>query len=299
MESLLSLGLNETEGWTPSLNGFLEWGLIATVDLSCSECSNQYVLISKDLVSEFPGDYKIICVSCFKMKDFSDLDLEQQHVLTDRYKLISNIGVDVIAHSLGKLLRIASKLSGGQIESTAKYNKIAANIKTLENLDSPPKKVPGKPFPAKLQTLPSDSVNTSLKKGEEDGAIPPGYRSVAWLRPYEARAIKHSFEIKSDHKVKNDSGDIIFECLYFNDDAFEVRKFKSNVQAIRINGQNRRVVGWIRREEAKAVIEAEEKRADVEFGHIKAGTGGLIQFFPEHLEVAKKYRSTTRLLRKE
>ena len=54
-----------------------------------------------------------------------------------------------------------------------------------------------------------------------------------------------------------------------------------------------------KREEAKAVIEADEKRADVEFGHIKAGNGGLIQFFPEHLEVAKKYRSTTRLLRKE
>jgi len=299
MESLLSLGLNETEGWTLSLNGLLEWNLIATVDLSCSECSNQYVLISKDLVSEFPGDYKIICINCFKIKDFSDLDLEQQHVLIDRYKLISNIVVDVIAHSLGKLLRIASKMSGGQSESKAKYNKIAANIKTLENLDTPFKKVPGKPFPAKLQTSLSDLVDTTLKKGEEDGAIPPGYRSVAWVRPYEARAIKHSFETKSDHKVQNDSGDVIFECLYFNDDAFEVRKFKSNVQAVRINGQNRRVVGWIRREEAKAVIEADEKRADVEFGHIKAGNGGLIQFFPEHLEVAKKYRSTTRLLRKE
>ena len=299
MESLLSLGLNETEGWTPSLNGLLEWSLIATVDLSCSQCSNQYVLISKDLVSEFPGDYKIICINCFKIKDFSDLDLEQQHVLTDRYKLISNTGVDVIAHSLGKLLRIASKMSGGQGESKAKYNKIAANIKTLENLDTPFKKVPGKPFPAKLQTSLSDLVDTTIKKGEDDGAIPPGYRSVAWVRPYEARAIKHSFETKNNHKVQNDSGDVIFECLYFNDDAFEVRKFKSNVQAVRINGQNRRVVGWIRREEAKAVIEAEEKRADVEFGHIKAGNGGLIQFFPEHLEVVKKYRSTTRLLRKE
>lgn len=299
MESPLSLGLNDTEGWTPSLNGFLEWSLVATVDLGCSDCGNQYVLISKNLVSEFPGDYKIICINCFKLKEFSDLDLEQQHVLTDRYKLISSIGVDVIAHSLGKLLRIASKMSRSQSESKATYNEIATNTKTLENLDSRVKKVPGKPFPAILRTSASDLVDTTLKKGEEDGAIPPGYRSVAWVRPYEARAIKHAFETKSDHKVQNDSGEIIFECLYFNDDAFEVRKFKSNVQAIRINGQNRRVVGWIRREEAKAVIEADEKRADVEFGHIKAGNGGLIQFFPEHLEVVKKYRSTTRLLRKE
>lgn len=52
--------------------GYLNGALIATVDLFRSECSNQYVLISKDLISEFPGDYKIICINCFKMKDFSE-----------------------------------------------------------------------------------------------------------------------------------------------------------------------------------------------------------------------------------
>jgi hypothetical protein len=299
MESLQSLGLNETEGWTASLNVLLEWNLITTVDLSCSECGNQYVLISKDVASDFPGDFKIICINCFKMKDFSELDLQQQHILTDRYKLISNVGIDIIANSFGKLLRIASNMSQRGSVPNSKYKNSTAHIKTLENLDSPFKKLPGKPFPAKLQTSGFDLVDTTLKKGEEDAVIPAGYRSVAWVRPYEARAIKYSFETKSDHKVKNDSGDVIFECLYFNDDAYEVRKFKSNVQAIRINDQNRRVVGWIRREEAKAIIEAEENRADVEFGHIKAGNGGLIQFFPEHLEVVKKYRSSTRLLRKE
>jgi hypothetical protein len=291
MESFLTLGLNETEGWTTSLNGLLEWSLIATVDLSCSECSHQYVLISKNLVSDFPGDYKIICINCFRIKDFSDLDLEQQHVLTDRYKLISNIGVDIIADSFGKLLRGSGKMSERQSAPNATSKKLIANIKVLENLDSP--------FKKNAPNTKPEAVDTTLNKGEDDGAIPPGYRSVAWVRPYEARAIKHSFETKSDHKVRNDSGDVIFECLYFNDDAFEVRKFKSNVQAVRINGQNRRVVGWIRREEAKAIIESEEARADVEFGHVKAGNGGLIQFFPEHLEVVKKYRSSTRLLRKE
>jgi hypothetical protein len=291
MESFLTLGLNETEGWTTSLNGLLEWSLIATVDLSCSECSHQYVLISKNLVSDFPGDYKIICINCFRIKDFSDLDLEQQHVLTDRYKLISNIGVDIIADSFGKLLRGSGKMSERQSAPNAASKKLIANIKVLENLDSP--------FKKNAPNTKPEAVDTTLNKGEDDGAIPPGYRSVAWVRPYEARAIKHSFETKSDHKVQNDSGDVIFECIYFNDDAFEVRKFKSNVQAVRINGQNRRVVGWIRREEAKAIIESEEARADVEFGHVKAGNGGLIQFFPEHLEVVKKYRSSTRLLRKE
>jgi hypothetical protein len=243
------------------------------------------------LVSDFPGDYKIICINCFRIKDFSDLDLEQQHVLTDRYKLISNIGVDIIADSFGKLLRGSGKMSERQSAPNATSKKLIANIKVLENLDSP--------FKKNAPNTKPEAVDTTLNKGEDDGAIPPGYRSVAWVRPYEARAIKHSFETKSDHKVRNDSGDVIFECIYFNDDAFEVRKFKSNVQAVRINGQNRRVVGWIRREEAKAIIESEEARADVEFGHVKAGNGGLIQFFPEHLEVVKKYRSSTRLLRKE
>jgi hypothetical protein len=142
-------------------------------------------------------------------------------------------------------------------------------------------------------------TETSIQKGEDDGAIPPVYRSVAWIKLYEANAIKYAFETKKNHTIKDDSGNVIFECIYFPDSAFEVRKFKSNVQAVRIKGENRRVIGWIRREEAKAVIEANDKRIDVEFGHIKAGNGGLIQFFPEHLEVAKKYRSTTRLLRKE
>ena len=71
------------------------------------------------------------------MKDFSDLDLQQQHVLTDRYKLISNVGIDIIADSLGKLLRIASKMSEVQSTPKVKLNRMTVNIKTSENLDSP------------------------------------------------------------------------------------------------------------------------------------------------------------------
>ena len=90
MDTLKSLGLNETDGWTTSLNELIDWNLITTIDLSCSGCSNQFVLISKNVSSEFPGNFKIICVNCFKLKDFSDLDLEQQHILADRYKIMLN-----------------------------------------------------------------------------------------------------------------------------------------------------------------------------------------------------------------
>jgi len=290
MESPKSLGLNETTNWDASLNEFIEWNFVTTLDLGCANCESLLVLISKDFSAEFPGNFKIICCNCFNLKDFSDLSLEQQHILTDRYNLLSNVGIDLISESFGRLLRLASSMTG-QSRIKSRQELAAAHIKKLENLDSP--------FKKKVAPLDSEEVETILKKGEEDGALPPGYRSVAWIRPYEARAIKYSFETKKDHTVKGDSGEVIFECLYFNDDSFEVHKFKSNVQAIRVNGPNRRVVGWIRREEAKAIIEAEEKRADVEFGHIKAGKGGLIQFFPEHLEIVRKYRSPTRLLRRD
>ena len=291
METIKSLGLNETSNWTTALNEFAEWVLLSTVDLNCSECSSLFVLITKNYQGDFPGDYRIFCINCLKIKDYSELSLEQQHVLGDRCKLFIDIGIDIISESFGNLLQNRSHLVQKSIMGKVKLGKINSNLKNLENLDSPFKK-------ASQQKEISDT-GMSIPKGEDDAVIPPGYRSVAWIRPYEAHAIKYAFDTKSNHKIKNDSGNVIFECIYFPDSAFEVRKFKSNIQAVRINGENRRVIGWIRREEAKALIEASENRVDVEFGHIKAGNGGLIQFFPEHLEVAKKYRSTTRLLRKE
>lgn len=291
MATFKSLGLNETSGWISTIDELIDWNLVTTVDLRCLTCENLLVLITKNFLTEFPGNFKIICLNCFKSKDFSDLSLEQQHVLTDRYELISNVGIDVITESFGRLLNVLIEMSQVKKSVKLKHGSLSANIKTLESLNSP--------FKKKNTELNSTEVESILQKEKEDGVIPPGFRSVAWIRPHEAQAIKYSFESKKDHKVKGDSGEVIFECLYFNDNSFEVHKFKSNVQAIRISGQNRRVVGWIRREEAKAVIEAMEKRADVEFGHIKAGKGGLVQFFPEHLEIVKKFRSPTRLLRKE
>jgi len=291
VETLQSLGLTETSNWPSSLNEFMDWPLLSTVDVSCSDCVCLYVLIIKNFLGEFPGDYRIICINCFRLKDYSELSLEQQHVLGDRSKLFNDIGIDIISESFGNVLQNESQSIQKSTTNKVTPGKLSSKIKTLENLDSPFKRTSKQNEILVTETL--------IQKGEDDGAIPPGYRSVAWIKLYEANAIKYAFETKKNHTIKDDSGNVIFECIYFPDSAFEVRKFKSNVQAVRIKGENRRVIGWIRREEAKAVIEANDKRIDVEFGHIKAGNGGLIQFFPEHLEVVKKYRSTTRLLRKE
>lgn len=118
----------------------LEWNVITTVDLSCTDCGTQFVLISKNLMSDFPGNFKIICVNCFQLKDFSDLNLEQQHILTDRFELISNIGVDIISESFGKLLRISSKMSAVEETFKVKLNKGRVKNKTPEDSDSPFKK---------------------------------------------------------------------------------------------------------------------------------------------------------------
>jgi hypothetical protein len=52
-------------------------------------------------------------------------------------------------------------------------------------------------------------------------------------------------------------------------------------------------------EEARAVVESNTLRKDVDFAHLKFGNGGKVQFFSEELDIAKKYRSTTRLLRSD
>lgn len=131
-----------------------------------------------------------------------------------------------------------------------------------------------------------------------DSSIPEGYRNVAWLRNYEAEAIIKSFESKSNFESNSDDMKASIKCLYFSENSEERKKFKSNVQAIRVNNQNQRVIGWIRFEEAQAVVESNRIKGDLEFNHLLDGKGGRVQYFPENSEIAKKYRSTTRLLRK-
>jgi len=217
--------------------------------------------------------------------------MDHQHVWIDRNRLTNELGMDRNADALKKLFEIVTSFRLSRIPKS--------NIKSpdvqLSKISSPI----DSPFRKEGARDKREDIATNLPRGEEDAPIPPGYRSVAWIRPYEAQAIKHCFKSQADHKVFDSNGEVTLECNFFPNDAFEVRKFKSNVQVVRINGENRRVIGWIRLEEASAIIQANETRRDVEFSHIRAGRGGLIQFFPEHLEVSRKYRSTTRLLRKD
>ena len=130
--------------------------------------------------------------------------------------------------------------------------------------------------------------------------IPDGYKNVGWLRLHEAQAIEKAYKLEKDISVETTSGKIVFRAQFFPSSSKEAQKYYANVKAIRIKklGQEG-VVGWIRPEEAQAVIKANEDETGLDFDHAIYGKGGKVQYFsPESIE-AKTFRSTTRLLRKK
>jgi hypothetical protein len=268
------LKLSETSSWSLAVSSFEDWFVISDMDTTCNSCNSKLLIIVQELTTEIEGGCKFLCVGCCIVVELASLNMKHQHVFVDRIRLMKEVGLDLVASSFADLLRL------------------------LSGYVMPTKVVGKKGFTEESNEIePVNVVNEQLRKGEDDAPIPKGYRSVAWIRPYEAHAIKFCHENKKDHTIKNSDGQVVLECKYFPNDSYEVKKFKSNVQAIRVNGENRRVIGWIRNEEARAILVSEKERRDIEFSHVRAGKGGLVQFFAENLEVARKYRSTTRLLR--
>ena len=268
MRTLEELGLNSLEGWPGDIS---DWFFIGMTDISCNQCAIFRIIVSPKVDSTFPSEFRFLCLSCLEQKRFLDFSMAQQGFLSDKYKFISEDGIEKYSEeSLSTLSHLKTVLGwqSGKIQEEPMGN-------------------PSKPFAVLSKDL----------RGSEDAPIPKGYRSISWIRFYEAEAIVHAYKSKADFELKSDSLALVLKCLYFPDDSDERRKFKANVQAIRINNQNQRVIGWIRLEEARAVVEANHLRKDVDFVHLKFGNGGKVQYFPEELEVAKKYRSTTRLLR--
>ena len=270
MRTLEELGLNSLEGWDESIS---EWFFVGLTEISCHRCEVFGLIIAPTINSVFPSDFRFICVSCLEQKRFMDFSMSQQSYLTDKYKFIEEDGLEKFASESLTTLGFVKILLGAQSNKIEEKQGIVVER--------------------------SFAVLGKEMRGNEDAPIPKGYRSISWIRYYEAEAIIHAYKSKTDFELKSDSSVPVLKCLYFSDDSEERRKFKANVQAIRINNQNQRVIGWIRLEEARAVVEANQLKKDIDFAHLKFGNGGKVQYFPEELEVAKKYRSTTRLLRSD
>lgn len=272
------LGLRETASWKAEVEPFEEWIIVSVLDSICNDCATRLLIIVDFAKSSSDFEPQFLCVGCCKIVDLPSLTLKQQHVFIDRYALMKDVGLDLISIGFANLIAMFGGVSASQLENSK-----------LKNQKSPNRN--------HKRAIAEESE--ILRRGEDDAPIPKGFRSVSWIRVYEAHAVKFSHDNQKDHTIRNSEGQVVLECKYFENDSFEVRKFKANVQAVRVNGENRRVIGWIRPEEARAVILAEKEQRDVDFSHIRAGKGGMVQYFPEHLEVARKYRSTTRLLRRD
>ena len=268
MRTLEELGLNSLEGWDDGISAGL---FIGMTDISCHQCEIFGLLITPKLDASFPSDFRVLCISCLEQKRYIDFSMYQQRLLSEKYSFMAEDGLEKYSQDSLKSLHFAKILMGSQ----------------LDDIDATNRVISPTPF----------TVLSNKLRGNEDAPVPNGYRSISWIRFYEAEAIIHTYKSKSDFELKSDSLAVVLKCQYFPDDSEERRKFKANVQAIRVNNQNQRVIGWIRLEEARAVVESNKLRKDVDFVHLKFGNGGKVQFFPEELEVAKKYRSSTRLLR--
>lgn len=262
---LCDLGPESAEKWSNQTDQFLDFFILSISDIPCSGCSSTYLILASQLAPVFPGDFAFLCLNCFESKRYASLSMSDQALMADRYKSMYENGID---------------------RTSQLFRNFSQNLASI---------VTARLVPGNLAQFEVGEV----QKGANDAPIPSGFRSISWIRGYEADAVLYSHKSKKNYELKNSEGEAIFKCYYFIDDSEEVRKFKANVQAVRVNNSNQRVIGWIRPEEAKAILEAIRIRSDVDFQHVRSGNGGKVQFFNEDFEVAKKYRSTTRLLRKD
>ena len=130
--------------------------------------------------------------------------------------------------------------------------------------------------------------------------VPEGYKNVAWLRLIEAMAIEKAYRLEKDISVETKSGKVIFTAKYFLPNSKEAQSYYAHVKALRIKDLGKaNLVGWIRNEEALAVIKANEDMCNIDFDHITFGKGGRIEYFAAESIEARTFKSTTRLLRKK
>ncbi|MDQ7903518.1 hypothetical protein RB614_03195 [Phytohabitans sp. ZYX-F-186] len=126
--------------------------------------------------------------------------------------------------------------------------------------------------------------------------VPEGYRSVGWIRIIEAEAAAEAYRIRTDVPVR-EHGTITGWARYHDGDTAEARKFHANVLVVRTRSAGERFVCWIREHEAAGIIQADRRGSTVPLSEPGGGWVGRVEYFPPSSEAAKRYRSTTRLLR--
>lgn len=146
--------------------------------------------------------------------------------------------------------------------------------------------------------VPQIQVEIGGVSESSDVPLPEGFRSVGWIKPDEAATVIKCFATKSNQELTNEKGRVVFVARYVPDSDPDSRKYHSNCEAsrVKVNGGGRKM--WIRESEALAVREADELRRTIEYSHTGFGNGGIVEYFEPSHPAAKRYLSTTRLLRR-
>jgi hypothetical protein len=288
------------------ISNWLVWGI---GDVPCLSCDSATILICSSENAAFPSDVALFCLQEVAVTRVIDLPSNVRNVIEDRFKLAQYQSIELGSKAMMRLVGlIAPEAKPAEITeqvslSVSRLTKTESEQPATKKSKSLAREIAAKSFsvlgisPADLLQSGADSVLVSTP--ELFVPVAEGFRNIAWIREYEARVIDYCYRNKVSHSLRNEAGVVIFTCNYFDNESAEFRKFRANCQAIRVRKKGDRTIGWIRQEEASAVLKAVANQADTDFSHIKAGNGGRVEFFPADSAIAEKYRSTTRLLRKD
>lgn len=127
--------------------------------------------------------------------------------------------------------------------------------------------------------------------------VPPGYRSVGWIRRGEAQAALEAYRTKRDVPIRDD-GKLVGWARFHASHHPEAQKRRANVLLTRTSTTGAQEVAWLKLPEVNALLTAAERRREERVVDSLGEVIGFVQFFSPTSSEARTFRSTTRLLRR-
>jgi len=241
-----------------------EYLVVGICDLGCPVCSGVQIFALEG-AAKSAADVSLVCLNCRQVCELHDSSSSHQQSVEDRVMLL--------IESDG--LYAASQRARISLKAITTGTSIAVVVSD-SGVD--------------------DSVHETRSLAPEEA--PDGFRTVAWIREYEAELIVSSYRSERSYFLRDDEGVVILETRFHTAHSPESVRYKAQVLAIRHRKKGSKNIGWIRLEEARAVLESSADMKTINFFHTSFGRGGRVEFFPADSEIALKYRSQTRLLRR-
>ncbi|MCF0093091.1 AAA domain-containing protein [Micromonospora sp. MH99] len=129
-----------------------------------------------------------------------------------------------------------------------------------------------------------------------DEWVPPGYRSIAWIRPYEAMAAIESYRTGHDVPIRH-GGKVLGWARHGGGSSAGARPLGADIRIERAEAGGPLVICWVRQNEAEAVVRTASTRKDSPCDTDDGRREGLVQYFAPTSPAAIQNRSVTRLLR--